>query len=373
MKKILYVVTEDWYFWSHRLSLAEAAQRQGYEVHVVTRPGEYAKQIAAKGFIFHPLFMNRGIGSLLDEIGTFFRLYRYYRELAPDLVHHIALKPVLMGSCAATIARIPAVINSYTGLGFLFISDSRFASIFRKFILPLISPILRSKRFYSIVQNQDDLSLLEKSGLIEPARTVLIPGSGVDTNLYTCSKEYETDKPVVLFASRLLRDKGIHEFIEAVRLLRNRNISARFVVAGDTDSGNPTSIRNSEVIEWVNQGLIEWWGYRDDMHYVLRESHIVCLPSCREGLPKILIEASASGRAIITTDVPGCREAVREGVNGLRVPVKDVVRLAAAIERLLSDSELRISMGEQGRKMVEELFDMEKVNSATLDLYGKLS
>lgn len=372
MKKILYLVTEDWYFRSHRLALAEAALRQGYEVHVVTRTGEYAAEIAETGFNFHPLSMSRSIGSLSGELGTFVELCRYYRNIKPDLIHHIALKPVLMGSVAAWITRVPVVVNSYTGLGFLFISDSLFSRIFRHVMLPVLSLLLKGRRYYSIVQNSDDRALLTKAGLINDERTALIRGSGVDTGTFSCSPECKAEQPVVLFASRLLKDKGILEFIDAVRQLRDKNVQARFVVVGDVDGGNPTSIDPGLIRHWVADGLIEWWGHRADMHNVFSQVHIVCLPSYREGLPKVLLEAAACGRPLVTTDVPGCREVVCDGVNGILVQARDSTGLAEAIHKLIGSPGLRRQMGQAGRKIVMDNFDMERINSETTALYGKL-
>lgn len=372
-KKIVYLVTEDWYFWSHRLSLAEAASGQGYEIIVITNADEYKQRIIGRGFTLLPMRLSRSIANPFKELHTVISLTSLYKQIKPDIVHHIALKPIVAGSIAAWLAGIPHIINSYTGLGYLFISDSLSSRLFISVVAPLMSLIMRGKKFNSIVQNADDMKILSDLGLLNVDKTVLIRGSGVDTKLFQYSPEVSVDKPVVLFASRLLRDKGIIEFIEAVKLLKKRAVNARFVIVGDLDTASPTSIDASELDTWIKGGVVEWWGQRDDMYEVYRQVHIVCLPSYREGLPKVLLEAAACGRSIIATNVPGCREAVIDGMNGLLVPVKDSVNLAEAISRLLDSPELRYRMGKAGRRHITENFDMEIINSHTIRLYNGLT
>ena len=371
-KKILYLVTEDWYFWSHRLSLAEASRNLGFEIIIVTRAGNFSERIKAKGFNLVPLKIHRTVVSPVKEIATLIKLVRIYRKTKPDLVHHISLKPVLTGSVAAWIAGVPHIVNAYTGLGYIFISRSFTSRILSIFFSSMLSLLLQRERYYSIVQNQDDKKDLLQLGLVNEDRLKLIRGSGVDTDNFQYSPENLTDNPIVVFASRLLRDKGILEYISAVRLLKAKNLSARFVIVGDLDVGNPTSIKQEELEEWIEQDIIEWWGHSDKMSEIFRQVHVVCLPSYREGLPKVLLEAASCGRAIVTTDVPGCREVVIDGVNGLLVPVKEHVKLAESIENLLASSDIRKQMGVAGRKRVEDYFDVSKVNMDTTDLYNDL-
>jgi len=371
-RKIIYLVTEDWYFWSHRLSLAEAARKQGHEVFVITNPGEFADRIVSKGFTLFPLALHRSVGSPFRELGAVIKLIRLYKGIKPDLVHHVALKPVILGSFAAWLAGVPHVVNAYTGLGHLFIFDSWTSRFFMSIVAPLMSVILKGKRFHSIVQNSDDEKQLLKLGLVNAKHVSLVRGSGVDTTEFKYSPEPVTDSPVVLFASRLLKDKGIIEFIEAAKLLKRNGTSARVVVVGELDEANPTSISKTELNAWIDQGIIEWWGYRDDMGEVFRQVHIVCLPSYREGLPKVLLEAAACGRPVVTTDVPGCRDIVIDGINGFLVPAKDHVSLAEAIHRLIESPDLRKKLGSAGRKRVVENFEIDIVNSATIGLYNKL-
>ena len=372
MKRILYLVTDDWSFWSHRLALADAAKKHGYEVFVVTQKGEFADRIESRGFKLYPFSICRSFGSVLQELKGMINLARLYKKIKPDLVNNIALKPIIFGSVSARISSVPYVINTYTGLGNIFISRSLMSNFFMLIVVPFMSLILKGKRFYSVVQNADDMKELIKCGLINSKSVSLIRGSGVDTSVFKFTQEAETNSPVVIFASRFLRDKGIIEFVEAVKLLKQTGSVARFVLVGNLDKANPTSINDTELNDWIEQDLVEWWGYRDDMSEVFKQAHIVCLPSYREGLPKVLLEAASSGRPIITTDVPGCREVVIDGINGYLVPVKDPVKLADAINLLLESPDLRRQMGAAGRRRVEENFDINRINSATVDLYEKL-
>ncbi len=372
LKKIVYLVTEDWYFCSHRRQLAEAVQQAGFTVSVITRAGVFADRVRRRGFDLYPLDLHRSLGSPLRESGTIYRLVGLYRQIKPDLVHHVGLKAIIVGSLAAWIARVPRVVNAYTGLGHVFMADSLLPRFARYAVMPLTSVFLRGKRINSIVQNPDDEKLLLKHRLIHADRTSLIRGSGVDIDKFRYIAEPVTEQPVVLFASRLLRDKGIMEFAAACRVLQSRGVRARFVIVGKPDKDNPTSIDETEVCEWVDEGLVEWWGYRDDMSEAFEQANLVCLPSYREGLPKVLLEAAACGRAIVTTDVPGCREVVINGLNGFLVPARDHNRLADAIERLLGDPDMRRSMGKAGRQRVVENFTLEAVNTATIKLYNRL-
>ena len=370
MKKILYVVTEDWYFWSHRKMLAECTMKSGYEVIVATKPGLYAEKIASIGIEVVPIVIARTIASPVKEIRSILALIDIYKKINPDLVHHISLKPILIGSIAAWIAGVPRIINAYTGLGYIFISSSWTSVLFRKAIVPFLSMLFDRKQFYSIVQNKEDETLLENEGLIKPEKYSLIPGSGVDTKEFKYTPERYTDTPIVMFASRLLIDKGIYEFIEACKKLKIRGVCARYVVVGDVDIDNPSSISKSEIKMWDENQIVEWWGYRDDMYEVISKSNIVCLPSYREGLPKILLEAASVGRAIVTTNVPGCKDVVKSSENGILVSPKRSGALAEAINKLINSTELRITMGKNGHDRVCKIFDINKINKHTIDLYN---
>ena len=373
MSKIIYLVTEDWYFWSHRRLLAADAAGRNYQVIVATGKGAYTNRMREQGFIPVSVSIHRSVGSPLTEIRTLVDLISLYIRYKPDLVHQVALKPVFLGTLAAKICRVPIIINAYTGLGHVFITpDSLKSWLIRYCIFPFIAPVLRSRNVWSIVQNRDDKAQLLKYGLICGKRVSVIRGSGVDLNEFTAAPEPEYSQPLILFPARLLKEKGIMEFIGAARILKQRHPGAGFVITGSLDVGNPTCIAMEDLRQWMDEGIVEWWGYREDMASVYQQVNIVCLPSYREGLPRVLLEAAATGRSIVATDVPGCREIVIHEHNGLLVPPADTEKLASALERLIEDAELRSRFGTNGRKLVEGNFSAAEINRQTLELYGQV-
>lgn len=370
--KIIYFVTEDWYFCSHRLPLALAAQRSGYDVTVVTRVNRHGELLRSHGLKLIPIKLSRRSRNPFKELDVIWQLFRIYREQRPDIVHHVALKPVLYGSIAARLGRVPVVVNALAGLGFLFVSKQWLARALRSLVEVALRMLLNRPNVRVILQNQDDLSLLIGRGVLESKRAVLIRGSGVDTVLFHPTPE-PTGVPVVVLASRMLWDKGVKEFVEAAHRLKEMGSSARFVLVGGGDPENPTSISCAQLSQWSDEGVIEWWGQQEDMPQVFSKSHIVCLPTVYgEGVPKVLIEAAACARAIVATDVPGCREIVQDNKNGLLVPARDVEGLVVALKQLIADPALRNKMGECGRVMVEEEFSIEQVVRETLALYQDL-
>ena len=375
-KKLLFFVTEDWYFWSHRLPPARAALRQGYEVVVATRVNQHADRIRAEGFSLAPIGLNRRGRNPFAELRAIAEMTRIYRRERPDIVHHVAIKPVVYGSIAARLAGVPAVVNALPGLGYAFVSPSASARLVRTVIVRAFRWTLNAGNSLLIVQNPDDRAALLAERAIAPERVRLIRGSGVDIGRFAQSAE-PAGPPVVMLASRLLWYKGVGEFVEAARILkarsRNVNWEARFVIVGDSDNHNPAAIPRQQLTQWQDSGVIEWWGRRDDMPQVLAEANLVCLPSTYgEGVPKVLLEAAACGRAIVATDAPGCREVVQHGVNGLLVPPRDPQALAEAIESLLGDPARRAAMGAQGRRLVEEEFTEDLVARQTLDVYKEV-
>jgi glycosyltransferase involved in cell wall biosynthesis len=366
--KLLYFVTEDWYFCSHRLPLAVAARNAGYDVAVVTRVCEHGDVIRDAGLKLLPFDMRRGGLNPFREFDTVMRLMRLYRREAPALVHHVAMKPVLYGSLAARLAGVPLVVNTLAGMGWLFSSAGNRAYVLKWYVRELLRLQLRNG--ITVVQNPDDVRLLLQLG-IDESHIRHIAGSGVDLSRFRPGPEPD-GVPVVVLPARLLWNKGVGEYVDAARLLRKRGIKARFILAGKPDAVNPSSIDPRQIAEWADEGVVECPGWVNDMPQMLAESHIVCLPSYREGLPKSLIEASAAGRAIVTTDVPGCHDVVRDGDNGLLVPPNEVVALADALQCLIEDRELRIRMGERGRIRAEQEFGLEHVIPATLDIYSAM-
>jgi glycosyltransferase involved in cell wall biosynthesis len=369
--KLLYFITEDWYFCSHRLPLALAAQAAGYDVAVVTHVNEHGEAIRRAGIRLIPFNLSRRGMNPLSELVVLARLVVVYRKEKPDLVHHVAMKPVLYGSLAARLSGVPRVVNALAGLGYVFTSDQPKARLLRLAIGSAFRGLLNSRRSRLILQNQDDLSMFIRKRFINEERIRLVRGSGVDTAVFSRTPE-PSGMPVVMLASRMLWDKGIKEFVEVARQLKTRGVDARFVLVGDTDPHNPSAISKEQLTAWQSEGLIEWWGRYDDMTAVLAQAHIVCLPSYREGLPKVLLEAASCGRPIVTTDTPGCREVVRNGENGLLVPVRSTVELADAIQRLIENSELRQKMGARGHEIVVSEFAVEKVVSETMTVYEEL-
>lgn len=367
--RLLFLVTEDWYFVSHRLPLACAAKAAGYEVIVATQVTEHGDAILKAGLQLEPLKFSRSHGKPWQDLMTIFSINRIYRQYQPDLIHQVSLKPVLYGSIAAIFSRPRVMVNALTGLGFVFSSSQKKAKLLQFMIIPLLRLLLSRKNAWLIIQNPDDQKTLIQAGIINENRTRLIRGSGVDSKKFKPVSNNNSDSPIVLLASRMLWDKGVGEFVEAAKLLKQRKVMARFVLVGDTDPENPSAVPQKTLSEWQASGLLEWWGKRTDMPNILSGATVVCLPSYREGLPKVLIEAAACGKAIVTTDAPGCREIVQHGVNGLLVPVKDTQSLADAIGTLLNNQSMREEMGNQGRIIVEQQFTVEKVIDETLRLY----
>lgn len=365
--RLLFFVTEDWYFCSHRLPLAVAAREAGFEVLLATRIHQHEALISAAGIRIIPLDLDRGSRNPLGDWRTLLTVYRVMRQVRPDLIHNVALKPVLYGSLLARLAGLQNVINAVAGLGHLFAEPAR-AKGTRQLVLLALKKLLRG-RGRVIVQNPDDLRLLETCGALEPGQAVLIPGAGVDLDQFRPEPE-PAGTPVVLMASRMLWDKGVGEFVEAARLLRRSGMEARFVLVGAPDAENPGAIPESTLADWVEKGDIEWWGHQADMPRILNCASLFCLPSYYgEGIPKVLIEAAACGRALITTDMPGCREVVEAGAEGLRIPPRDARALAEAIQSLLENPSRRKAMGNRARLKAEARFGLKAVTNATLDLY----
>jgi glycosyltransferase involved in cell wall biosynthesis len=370
VKRLLFIVNVDWFFISHRLPIAIEAIKQGYEVHIVTTVTDKLDLLEESGIVVHDLNLNRSsIGfSVLTELWRFFSIIR---NIKPDIVHLVTIKPVLLGGIASRLARVPAVVSAISGLGFIFNSQGPIAFIRYKLISLLYYLALGHKNQRVIFQNNDDKSKLCKIRDNVCDRSVLIRGSGVNLSLYSVV-ENNNSPLVVMMASRLLSSKGVKEFIQAAELVNKNNKKVRFVLVGDVDLSNPESINNSELDQWKLEGFVEIWGYRGDMYKVVPEADIVVLPSYYgEGLPKILIEAAACGRAVITTNHPGCRDAV-EFDTGVLVPIKDHIALADAIQDLIQDSKKRQRMGKAGRRLAEKEFSVEKVVANHIQIYQEL-
>lgn len=369
--KVLYFVTEDWYFVSHRLLLAKAARDSGYDVCVVTNVNDHGENITNAGLNLFPINLSRSSVNLFKELSVICRLISIYKSEKPDIVHHVALKPVLYGTIAAFFSKVPFVVNALAGLGSLFSSQSIKLRFLRPFVKFVFRRLLNRKNSRVILQNPDDVQLMCNS-VLHRDRVALIRSSGVDTSQFVVLPEPVGD-PIVILASRLLWDKGVAEFVDAARQLRQQGIKARFILIGSGDVANPSAISDDQLRRWSDGGDVEWWGHRDNMAGIIAESHIVCLPSYYgEGVPKVLIEAASCGRPVVTTDMPGCREIVHDGVNGFLVPARNADAVAEALEEMIRSPGLRQQFGVAGRKLVERDFAVGKVNFETLKVYERL-
>ena len=370
--KILFLVTEDWYFWSHRLPIARAARDMGKDVVVATRLQKHANLIREEGFRPISLSWKRKSIHPARELFSFYEILKIYRQEKPDIVHHVALKPVIYGTLAAIFAGIPAVINALAGMGFIFVSQRIKARLVRPFLLFLFRFLLQRKNTWLIVQNPDDRELFLSRDICSRDRIILIPGSGVDTAKFQPVPEPRNGVPVIVMVSRMLWDKGVGEVVEAAKILKDKGYKFEVWLVGSPDPENPASILEKQLLDWHDSGLVKYLGYQEDVSHIWRQAHIGVLPSYREGLPKSLLEGAASGRPLVTTDTPGCREVVRDGENGFLVPVRDASALADALAKLLEDRALRHKMGEKGRRIVEKEFSEQIVVEQTINLYQRI-
>lgn len=372
-RKLLFFVTEDWYFCTHRLPLAIAAMDKGYEVVVATRVDKHRALIEESGLRLIPLRkLKRSSVNPFRELSAVAELVKIYRSERPGIVHHVALKPVVYGTIAARIAGVRGVVNAMAGLGFIFSSQKRTARFLRPIIVRIFRTLLKTPDSRVIVQNRDDASVLLARKIVPQQLLRLIRGAGVDLRLYQMAMSGAA-VPIVLLASRMLWDKGVGEFVEAAGILKKEGVSARFVLVGDTDTENPAAIPQRQLREWNQLGDVEWWGYRKDMPNVISEARIVCLPSYYgEGIPKVLLEAMASARPIVTTDMPGCRELVVENKNGRLVAPRDVAGLVEALRGLLASPQSCVELGVHGRDIVEREFSLNQVINETLDVYAEV-
>ncbi|MPQ75470.1 glycosyltransferase family 4 protein [Hydrogenovibrio sp. JE_KL2] len=367
---VLFVVNCPKFFVSHRLPVAKAMLDAGCEIHVASSGGSLPV-FQELGIHFHQINFSRKGGDPLSELKVVWKLLSVFKALQPDLVHLVTIKPYLYGGIAAKLAKVPSVVSAVSGLGAVFISSRAKARLLRLFLWPLFKLAFSHKNQSIIFQNEDDARLLEAWGVVSPGKIKFIRGSGVDLKDYSYITEPE-GKIVVTFAARLLLDKGIREFVEASKLIYEKGIEAEFWVVGKVDHGNPASIKQLEVNSWRGLPNIKVLGFRKDIVQLYQQSNIICLPSYREGLPKSLIEAAACGRAVVTTDVPGCRDAIIPGLTGVLVPVNDAKALDNAISDLIQHPEKRKMMGYAGRKFAEREFTIEKVVAAHIAIYDEL-
>ena len=370
--RLLLMLADAPFFISHRLPIALAAKAAGFEVHVaVPFAAEPVRRMRECGLVHHDIPLRRGARSVWGELRLIAAFARLVREVRPVLVHAVSLKPVIYGGLVARLLGVPAAVLAVTGLGYVFLRQGAGAALTRSLVKWLYRFALAHRHSRAVFQNPDDRDLFAKGGLVADRRIVMIRGCGVDTGAFAPAPEPD-GAAIIVFPARILGDKGAHEFVAAARRLRGEGVAARFVMVGRTDPDNPTDVGEPAIRRWEAEGAVEWWGSRDDMAAVLGAAHVVCMPSYREGLPRVLIEAAACGRPIVTTDVPGCREIVRHEENGLLVPVRDGAATAAAIRRLIESPRLRQELGARGREIVLAEFSVERFVAETLAVYGQL-
>ena len=370
--RVLFLVTEDWYFCSHRLGLARALAAAGCEVGVACRVTGHGAAIGREGFRLFPIKMSRSSINPFHLTASVARIARVYGAFRPDIVHHVALKPALLGGLAARIAGIGKIINAVAGLGYVFSSSSMRARLLRPAMRGCLRLLLDGPEVRVIVQNPEDGAALSGPGMVAASRLRLIPGAGVDLTRFRPAPE-PLGPPRATLVARMIVEKGIHELVEAARGLAARGIDMRITLAGESDAENPSAIPQRTLRQWSEAGIVEVLGHVEDIPALWAQSHMAVLPSYyAEGVPLSLIEAAACARPMIAADGPGLRDIVRHGETGLLVPPRDASALADAIALLAADPELRRRMGAQARRLAVEKFGSDAIIAQTLEVYGEI-
>jgi len=373
--KLLYVINQDWYFCLHWLERAKASRDAGYRVGVIMPSGEKVEEIRENGFeVFTTPISRKGLNPV-TEFFSFVGLFIKVKNYAPDIIHTVTVKPNTYGAIVGRMLKIPTA-SSVTGLGNLrqILTKQRgVLKIFKKLLIQLFKFAGHFEKYRLLFENNDDRELFIKLRILERAKTRVIFGAGVNTSLFNYSREPDSQNIKILLAARMLKNKGLYELVEASKLLHKQDLSFEISIVGIIDKDNPNNIPLNQLIKWDAEGWIRWLGEENNMPEVIKSSHLVALPTFYgEGIPRFLIEAASCGRPIVTTDIPGCRELVKNGINGLLVQPKDSVSLAHALGILIKDKSLREQMGLRGRKIVEEKFSERIVIKATLDIYDEL-
>lgn len=372
MTKLFIIVNVDWFFLSHRKDIALSAQKAGYDVTIVTKDTGKKSVIEALGLEVIDLPMNRSGQNIIEEVHTCWFLYRLYRHEKPDIVHHVGLKTILWGTLAAKLAKVHGVVNAVSGLGIFFSEENK--SLVSKLLPKVLRFSHHRKKLAVIFQNNEDESLFLKNGIVKEEQAFMIKGSGVDLNLYCYTPEPENRKVRVLFTARMIVEKGVFVLVDAaLRLKEQYKDKVEFLLCGGLDD-NPKAIKEEELKAVCDGEYIQWLGYRTDVLELLKSCHIVAFPSYyKEGLPKSLIEATAVGRPIVTTNSIGCKETVIDGYNGYLIPIKDSNTLAERLKILFEDEGLRQNMGRNSRMLAEKDFSIENVIQKHLEIYNQLS
>lgn len=373
--KVILFANTAWYLYNFRLALAKALREEGFEVILVSPDGEFGDRLLAAGFRWEPLPLNRRSVNPFSELKAIFHLYRLFLKEKPDLIHNFTVKCVIHGGVAAAFARVPARVNAIAGLGYIFSSNDLKARVLRPFVQLLLRSVVTGKHSRLILQNQDDLDAVVSKGMAESRYVRLIKGSGVDLARFRPRDlpRLSGEETRVLLAARLLWDKGIAVYVEAARILRKERVPIRFLLAGSTDSGNPAAIPDGVLHEWAGEGVVEILGHVDDMAVLFSDVDMVVLPTWYgEGVPRSLIEAAACALPLVATDIPGCREVISDGLDGLLIPTNDPFALAAAIKRIHDNPVWGRALGEAARKKALQDFDERIVILNTRAVYREL-
>lgn len=366
--KIILSATTSWNLYNSRMGLAKALKERGDEVIFLSPHDKFTRFLLDEGFrwVHFPL-RPRG-KNIFQEIASILFMISFYRREQPDLVNHFTPKGVIYGSIAAKIAGVQAVFNTITGLGYVFSDNS---NKILKTLVMLLYPIALSNTI-TVFQNPDDQILFQEKRIVDPKKNFLIRSSGIDMARFKFAPQVKDNPVKVLLSSRFVEEKGIRYFVEAARILKAQNTNIRLILVGQPEENQPTSITFAEIKQWVNDDLVEWWGWHNKMEEIYPKAHIICLPTYyMEGVPKVLIEAAACGRPLVATDVSGCREIVQNGKNGILVPPKNAPVLADAIKRISEDAELRNEMGRRSRELAVANFSVEKVVTDYFAIYEK--
>ena len=369
-KRVLFVITEDWALISHRLHLVEAAIEAGYEVALATRVNKNKKTLENKGIKIFEWELDRGSLNPLKEIIAIFSLCKILSVFKPHIIHAVAQKPVIYAGIAKKIYSRSSFVGTLGGVGFVFTNKSLKATLLKPILKLLLRFALFGEKTRLILQNKDNINTIKKINIINKNYIRLVKGSGVEVNKYSPSK-IPLKTTIIILPGRMLWDKGVGEFFRVAKRIKARNIKARFVLVGDIDLDNPESIKQVQIDKWIESGILEHWGRCDNMEKVYKKSSIVCLPSYNEGLPKVLLEAGSSSRPVVAFNVPGCREVIKNKINGFLVQFRNEYALETALIKLINDKKLCEKMGENGRKIVEKYFASEIINAQTFKIWNE--
>jgi len=373
LKRILFIVSEDWYFVSHRLHLAQKAISKGYHVTLLANVGKSQNLIEDSGIDVIPWSLQRNSYNLAREINSILEVIKAINHVKPSLIHAVALKPILYSAVASIFTGLKCRVFAFAGLGFVFTSEKLFVKFCRVPIVFAMRLLIKNKYSSIILQNQDDINTLLHLRMIKENSISLIQGSGVDTTIFFPTNDQVIGStPLIILPARLLWDKGIGDFVNAANILKRKHVDARFILVGQRDIHNPASISESQISEWVESNIVEYWGFEENMSIILNKATIVCLPSYREGFPKVLLEAASCAKPIVTTDVPGCRQAIENDISGLLVPPKNPQALADAIEKLINDKSLCKKMGERGLERVKIELSQDIIANKTINLWERI-